>query len=120
MAETLDRVVLAGLLEMVGDDPEFVAELVDTYLTEARLHLDAMAVAVEDGSATELLRPAHTLKSNSLNLGAEILAGIARTLEEGARAGSIDGAAERVAAAREEFGRVVEALERARSETWAG
>lgn len=119
MAETLDRVALAGLLEMVGDDPEFVTELVDTFLADARVHLEAMAAAVASGSAEELLRPAHTLKSNSLNLGAEELAAIARSLEEGARAGSIEGAADRVAAARDEFARVVDALDRARADAWA-
>ena len=119
MAETLDRVALAGLLEMVGDDPEFVTELVDTFLADARVHLEAMAAAVAAGSAEELLRPAHTLKSNALNLGAAALAAISRTLEEQARAGSLDGAAGRVAAAREELGRVVAALERARDDAWA-
>lgn len=119
MPETLDRAVLADLLEMVGDDPEFVAELVDTFVADAAGHVAAMEAAVEAGVPADLLRPAHTLKSNSLNLGAAALAAISRALEEQARAGSLDGAAGRVAAAREELGRVVAALERARTDAWA-
>jgi HPt (histidine-containing phosphotransfer) domain-containing protein len=104
---------------MVGDDPEFLAELVDTFVADAAGHVDAMEAAVEAGFPADLLRPAHTLKSNSLNLGAAALAAISRALEEQARAGSLDGAAGRVAAAREELARVVAALERARADAWA-
>ena len=119
MAETLDRTTLAELLEMVGDDPEFVAELVDTYLADARDLLAEMGTAADSGDAEAMLRPAHTLKGNSLNLGATRLAEISRGLEEQARRGSLDGAEEQVAAAEAEFVRVADALEAARAAGWS-
>lgn len=119
MTETLDRATLAELLEMVGDDPDFVAELVETYLGDARDLLGAMRTAARSASTTAMLRPAHTLKGNSLNLGATRLAEICRGLEEGARRGALDGAEEEVAAAEAEFVRVAEALEAARAAGWS-
>ncbi len=41
-------------------------------------------------------RAAHSLKSNSANLGATTLSGLAKELEMIARAGTLDGAAERL------------------------
>jgi histidine phosphotransfer protein HptB len=118
VAETLDRAVLAGLREMVGDDPEFVAELVDTYLVDGRRLLDAMRAAADAGSAESLVRPAHTLKGNSLNLGAARLGELGRELEMLARAGSLDGAIGLIDEADAEFIRVGAALEDARSHEW--
>jgi HPt (histidine-containing phosphotransfer) domain-containing protein len=118
VAEPLDRATLAELLAAVGDDPAFVGELVDTFLADAPAQLDAIDAAIAAGSAEQLVRPAHTLKGNSLNLGAVELAALGRMLEEQARAGVLDGAATRAAAARGELGRVRAALETARAEGW--
>ena len=118
MAETLDRATLAELLAAVGDDPAFVGELVDTYLADAPGQLDAIDAAIAAGSPDALVRPAHTLKGNSLNLGALELAEVARSLEMTARGGTIDGAADGAAAARAELARVRSALETARAEGW--
>jgi len=119
MAETLDPAILAELCEAVGDDSEFVDSMVDTYLAEAPGFLAAIDAAVAAGDAGALLVPAHTLKGNSTTLGVQRLAEIARSLEERARGGSLDGAADDAAAARAELDRAVAALATARAARWA-
>lgn len=114
----LDGEVLRALLDMVGDDPEFVGELVDTFIADSPAQLAAIRSAIAAGSPEELVRPAHTLKGNSVNLGAPALAAICRDLEAQARAGSLDGAADRLTAAEAEYRDVVEALGVARQRRW--
>ena len=115
---TLDPAALADMLSMVGDDPEFVGDIVDTYLADAPTQLTGMRAALESGDLVTLGRLAHTLKGNSLNVGATPLAAIARTLEEQARAGDLTAAGPRIDAAAAEFGHVVTALEAARAAGW--
>src|SRR4029079_16000735 len=105
VTETLDVAVRAELREAVGDDPEFVATRVDTYLAEAPGFLAAIDAALAAGDAAALLIPAHTLKGNSTTMGVMRLAEIARSLEERARGGSLDGAEGEAAAARAELDR---------------
>lgn len=112
----LDR--MRALVEMVGDDPAFVDELVDAYLEDAPRQLAAARAAIEAGSAQELVRPAHTLKSNSANVGAATLGALCRGLEEQARAGTTDGAAARLDAVELEYARVVDALAALRAARW--
>jgi len=114
----LDGEALRALLDMVGDDPEFVGELVDTFLADSPGQLAEIRSAIAAGSPAELVRPAHTLKGNSVNLGAPALAAICRDLEAQARAGSLDGAADRLAAAEAEYRSVVDALGVARDRRW--
>jgi signal transduction histidine kinase/DNA-binding response OmpR family regulator/HPt (histidine-containing phosphotransfer) domain-containing protein len=97
-AAALDR-----LLETTGGDPAFLGELIDTYLADTPDQLAAMGVAAESGDITELVRPAHSLKTNSANVGAETLSGMCRSLETDARGGTVGDAVGRVAAAQVEF-----------------
>ena len=87
MPETLDDAVLAELRDDRRRRPEFVVELVDTYLAEAPGYLAAIDGRARGRRRRGDRRPAHTLKSNSATLGAMRLAEIARELEERARAG---------------------------------
>jgi HPt (histidine-containing phosphotransfer) domain-containing protein len=118
VSDTLDQAALTALLEAVGDDSEFVGELVDTYLADAPVLLAAMRAAIEAGSGADLLRPAHTLKGNSLNLGAQELAEISRSLEQAAKGDDLADAPARLDDAEAEYGRVVEALAVAREREW--
>jgi HPt (histidine-containing phosphotransfer) domain-containing protein len=118
--EALDRATYDGLLKMTGGDHEFVDELVDTYLADTIDQLAELDVAVVAGDAAALTRPAHSLKSSSLNVGALDLAGLARELEEQGRAGRVEGAPERVAVARRRFEAVRAALLARRAEDAAG
>ncbi len=82
---------------------EFLDELVDTYLEDAPGQIAQMRDAAAVGAQADLVRPAHSLKSNSANMGAEALAGMCRALEASARDGVADDAAARVAAIEAEF-----------------
>jgi HPt (histidine-containing phosphotransfer) domain-containing protein len=109
-APVLDPTAIDRLSEMTGGDPEFIRELIATYLEDAEVQLAAMRTAVDASSAEDLVRPAHSLKSNSASMGATDLAEMCRSLEADARAGQLDGTPERVAAAASEFERVRVAL----------
>ena len=65
------RATFANLLEMTGGDQAFVDELVDTYLEEGdRLVERAHRRRDRRRRSTTMVRPAHSLKSSSLNVGA--------------------------------------------------
>jgi HPt (histidine-containing phosphotransfer) domain-containing protein len=98
----VDPVALDAMLDLVGGDIEFLDELVDTFLDDAIAQLGAMRLAAQS-DLDGLVRPAHSMKTNSANLGATVLAQMCRDLEADARSGSVNGAAERVAAAEAEF-----------------
>jgi histidine phosphotransfer protein HptB len=99
----VDPEALDALFQMVGDDEAFLAELVDTFLEDAVTQLAAMRAAVEGDDAESLVRPAHSMKTNSANMGATVLAGMCRELEAEARSGNLAVADEQVAAAEREF-----------------
>lgn len=107
----VDPAAIDRLLEMTGGDPEFLRELITTYVEDGAAQLVAMREAVARGDPEALVRPAHSLKSNSASMGADQLAAICRGLETDARAGRLDGAAERVAEAAAEFDDVRIALD---------
>ncbi len=103
MSDAIDPAAIDELLRMVGDDRDFLGELIDTYLEDSPRQLEAMREAVGEGDVSALVRPAHTLKSNSRNLGATALADLCADLEAGARRGDLSRASERVAAAEAAF-----------------
>lgn len=105
-ARSVDPAALDRLLEMSGGDPDFVDELIQTYLEDAVAQLEAMRAAADAMSAEALIRPAHSLKGNSASVGAERLAELCRQLEANARSGTVAHAAEQVAATATEFDRV--------------
>ena len=112
---SVDPAALEQLLDMTGGDPEFVDELVQTYLEDALAQIEAMRAAAETGSMEDLVRPAHSLKSNSANMGAHVLAEQCRQLEADARAGTVERATDRVAETAAEFERVKAELTRLRA-----
>jgi HPt (histidine-containing phosphotransfer) domain-containing protein len=85
----VDESVLAELLASTGDDPEFVRELLETYLGETPDQLAAINSAIEADDAAALVRPAHTLKSSSATLGAMQLSALGRELEVAGRSESL-------------------------------
>jgi len=117
-SDAIDAGTVARLLDSVGGDASFVDELVDAYLGDAPNHLTAIGTAIAAGSAEDLVRPAHTLKSSSATVGALGLSTIARELELNARAGSLEGAAERHRAATAEYARVTDSLAEWRAGGW--
>ena len=78
-AKPIDPGVYAELKATMG--PEFVVELVDTFLDEAPGMLVELRAARVEGDADRFRRAAHSLKSNANTFGAIGLAGRARELE---------------------------------------
>jgi two-component system, NarL family, sensor histidine kinase BarA len=106
----LDPAAMANLLDITGGDQAFVDELIDTFLSDADVQIAAMRAAVGSGDDLAVLRPAHSLKTNSLNVGATALADASRGLETDARTGSVPDVAKRVDAIAREFDAVRAAL----------
>jgi HPt (histidine-containing phosphotransfer) domain-containing protein len=112
---TLDPTALDRLLEITGGDVAFVDELIDTYLEDAVVQLAAMGTAAAADDSAALVRPAHSLKSNSDNVGAVALTVLCRGLEADARAGAVADPTARVTAIQREFDAVRAGLLEARA-----
>ncbi len=108
--EPIDAAVLAELLETVGGDRDFLAELVETYRADCPGLLAELRAAVGRGDAPAARRAAHTLKSTSGSLGAVGLAAQCREIEAAAAAGDLAGLGERVERAAEMYNEVEAAL----------
>ena len=106
----IDPAGFAALRELAGGDEAFVAELIDAYLADAPAQLAAARAAVDAGDAAALVRPAHTLKGNSANVGAARLVELCRALEELGRSGSLDGADAQLGEAAAEYERARDEL----------
>jgi HPt (histidine-containing phosphotransfer) domain-containing protein len=96
-SDAIDAAIFANLVEMTGGDLAFVDELVDTYLEDGAAQIEALRDAADRGAVADLVRPAHSMKSSSLNVGAIRLGGLCRTLEEAARNDAVPHPAEWVA-----------------------
>ena len=94
----LDSGALRDLFDLLGDDREALAEIVDAFLDEAPLRLAELRDGLSDGDAALVGRAAHTLKANAATFGARLLEASSRALEETARAGDLAGAAAATAA----------------------
>jgi histidine phosphotransfer protein HptB len=99
----VDPAAIQQLLEMTGGDPGFLDELLQAFLDGAVTQLADMERAIAAGASEDLVRPAHSLKGNSSNVGAHRLVALARELEAAGRSGSLGDAGARLAAAAAEF-----------------
>ena len=113
--DIIDPAALETILAMTGNDPSFLAELIDAYMDDTRQLLVTMRQALATGHANEFQRAAHALKSNSSNLGAMQLPALCKDLEELARSGVLDGADTRLAQVEAEYEQVERALLSGRS-----
>lgn len=111
--DLIDKTTFEELRETAG--PEFVAELVDTFLEEAPLMLADLRSARQAGDADVFRRAAHSLKSNGATFGANEVTELARALELGGLApdpardleaiDALDSAFQRAVAALQELAR---------------
>ena len=90
-APVLDEAVLAELRASIGDDQEFMVELVETYVAEGSTNMDGLLAAATAQDCAAIIRPAHTLKSTSASLGAMRLSAICRAIEEAGREARTEG-----------------------------
>src|SRR4051794_12190394 len=103
-SQPLDSAALDALLDATGGDPAFLAEMIDTYLTDSAELLTAIDIALVNGRADDLRRAAHSFKSNSATFGAMLLSETCRQIEEQAKTGELaDALPPLVESAREEF-----------------
>jgi PAS domain S-box-containing protein len=107
----LDPVALERLQETAGGDAGFLKEMFETILADAPVMLAEMHQALERGDAMTLRRAAHSLKSNSADFGAKTLSELCREVEMMAKAGTLDGATEKLASIEAEWAQVRTALE---------
>lgn len=106
----LDEAALERLLDMTGGDTGFVDELLDTYLEDGAAQIALLRAASADGDIAGLVRPAHSMKSSSDNVGAARLAHLARALEADSRGGAVDEPVARVSEIATAFDEVRAAL----------
>ncbi len=83
---------MENFIEMVGDDPEVLVELLDTFLTDSTALVENMHKALEASDWQTLLRAAHSLKSSSGAFGALHLSSLAAALEADLREEPVDDA----------------------------
>jgi HPt (histidine-containing phosphotransfer) domain-containing protein len=105
-SNSIDRTVFDDLLDQVGGDREFLAELLQTYFDDSPKLLEALHSALAAGNVEEFRRAAHSLKSSSANFGAVRLSRMCKELEDMGKVGNLDGAGEGIAHAEIEYGRV--------------
>jgi HPt (histidine-containing phosphotransfer) domain-containing protein len=112
---SLDDGALKNLRDIGGDD--FLGEVIDAFLADAPELIDTLRRSLDEQSADDLRRAAHTLKSNGATLGAEQFAELCRTLEQRAKSGEFDGASQLVDRIEQEYRPLAEALSTLRSES---
>jgi PAS domain S-box-containing protein len=78
--DSVDRKALESLMAMLGD-PCVVQELISMYLEETPQELSRMQSVLAQDTLKGLIRPAHSLKSSSAQLGAHRLAELFKELE---------------------------------------
>jgi HPt (histidine-containing phosphotransfer) domain-containing protein len=87
--KTLTSINIATLHETAGDiggeDPEFLFELIDSYLDNTRSLLQDLYTSLTGQHFELMLRVSHTLKSSSGVIGAEDLSTLCRDLETNLR-----------------------------------
>jgi HPt (histidine-containing phosphotransfer) domain-containing protein len=105
-----DAVNVARLREATLDDPEFMGELVEMFLTDVTDQLVSLERAIASQDWTSTSRLAHRLRGASSNVGAEGLARLCSELEHRSNdARDVDSSAG--ADIRNEFERVRAALQ---------
>ena len=108
--EILDQATLAGLLETVGGDREFLVELIGTYLGDSPTLIAGLRAGLASGDAAAVRRAAHTLKSTSASFGATRLVTICREIEAAAAADDLGELGSRADRAATEYEAVAAAL----------
>ncbi len=96
------------LEEAFEDDTAGIAELLELAMQTGEKHRNALAAALQAHDANGIARAAHGIKGSAGNIGANVVYRLAAELDERARAGNLDGAAERIGAIDEAYARVAE------------
>jgi CheY-like chemotaxis protein len=104
LAEPTVPILDPGVLkDMVGDDPDILAEVVDTYLDTLPPLMDDLERAVSSGDMTVARETAHSLKGGAANLGGALMRRIASDVEQAAKAGDASACSEKLPALRKQM-----------------
>lgn len=88
MSEHLDSAILSSLQEIMGEE---YPVLLDTFLADSEERVRLLREALGQSDAQALRQAAHSFKGSCSNMGAPLLAGLCRLLEEAGRRGQLDG-----------------------------
>ena len=106
LQSALDNAVLDALRESVGDDAEFLAELIDTFVADAPGQLESLRGSAVSGDAAGARRGAPTLKGNGLTFGARERASLCQQAQSAAGAGDLEAVLAQVDGIDQEWRRV--------------
>ena len=112
----IDMLALDRLQEIVGGDPAYLYELIDSFLEDSPQCVFSLRQGLENGDAKRIHLAAHTLKANAAEFGAERLRDLNRELEELAKRGALEDAPDLVTAIEAEYVLVQRALQTVRGE----
>lgn len=96
----VDNAALQELREIMGEEFDL---LVEVFVTDSAKRLDAIEQAIEQNDAESLKTTAHGFKGSALNISAARLTALCRELEDMGRSHQLAGAADTLAAVRDEY-----------------
>ena len=99
-----------ALLERVAGDPGFLASMVNIFVADVPMRLDAIRAGLRQADPNVVERAAHSLKGALATMAADTAAAEALRLEQLGRAGTLDGAADVLAALERQVAAVTAAL----------
>jgi HPt (histidine-containing phosphotransfer) domain-containing protein len=109
--QVLDPRIMASLRDLQADDePDFLTEIIDTFLEDGPKRLEAIQEAIDLGDSEQLHRLAHSFKGASSSLGALSFSLMCGQLEAAGRSGSIPEAKQLFSTLRSEYEKVRVAL----------
>jgi HPt (histidine-containing phosphotransfer) domain-containing protein len=109
--QVLDARIMASLRDLQADDePDFLAEIIDTFLEDGPKRLEAIQEAINLGDTDQLHRLAHSFKGASSSLGALSFSSMCGQLEVAGRSGAIPEAKQLFSTLRSEYEKVRLAL----------
>jgi HPt (histidine-containing phosphotransfer) domain-containing protein len=89
-SQILDARIMASLRELQADDePNFLSEIIDTFLEDGPKRLEAIQQSIKTGDSDQLHRLAHSFKGASSSLGALSFSKVCGAIEEVGRSGSV-------------------------------
>jgi len=105
----------AALLDSIGGDREFLAELIETFFSDAPAQFAILRNSLAESHAENFRRAAHSFKSNAASFGAANLAALCKQLEDLGKTGDLGSAADLLSETEAEYERVRSALQEALS-----
>jgi len=110
-ASVLEAIDGPELLERVGDDREFLSELVNLFREDGPKQLSKIKIALQKNDSSEMLRCAHSLRGTLSNLAAKPAAELAAEIEHRGKSDDLQGAGTALRRLDLELARVLDALD---------